>query len=74
MIETPFRFTDEDLIPVFVEAVGHQLRFFDDGVDFEQRQQRHWYAPTATQRWSACANAVKATRKIQNAAPAPHLP
>lgn len=32
MIETPFRFTDEDHIPVFVEAVGNQLRFFDDGV------------------------------------------
>lgn len=31
MIETPFRFTDEDHIPVFVEAVGNQLRFFDDG-------------------------------------------
>ncbi|MFO1261917.1 MAG: DUF1828 domain-containing protein [Rhodoferax sp.] len=32
MIETPFRFNDEDHIPVFVEEVGHQLRFFDDGV------------------------------------------
>jgi hypothetical protein len=31
MIQTPFAFPDGDGIPVFVEKVGAQVRFFDDG-------------------------------------------
>lgn len=31
MIETPFLFEDGDGIPVFVEKIGKQVRFFDDG-------------------------------------------
>ena len=30
-IETPFRFLDGDHIPVYIEVVGQQYRFFDDG-------------------------------------------
>ena len=31
MIDTPFVFSDGDGVPVFVEKVGSQVRFFDDG-------------------------------------------
>lgn len=31
LIETPFRFADGDHVPLYVENVGHKLRFFDDG-------------------------------------------
>lgn len=34
LIETPFRFQDGDHIPVYVELVGEQCRFFDDGAAF----------------------------------------
>jgi hypothetical protein len=34
MIETPFQFEDGDAIPVFVEHIGQQVRFFDDGAVF----------------------------------------
>jgi hypothetical protein len=31
MIDTPFKFLDGDSIPVFVEKIAEQIRFFDDG-------------------------------------------
>lgn len=31
MLQTPFKFADGDSIPVFVEKIGGQIRFFDDG-------------------------------------------
>lgn len=31
LVYTPFRFKDGDEMPVFVEVVGEQIRFFDDG-------------------------------------------
>lgn len=34
LINTPFRFQDGDHIPLYVEVVGQQLRFFDDGAAF----------------------------------------
>lgn len=34
MVETPFRFNDGDHIAVYVEVVGNQYRFFDDGDTF----------------------------------------
>lgn len=34
LIETPFRFQDGDHIPVYVEIIGEQWRFFDDGLAF----------------------------------------
>lgn len=30
-VSTPFKFSDGDSVPVFVEKVGGQVRFFDDG-------------------------------------------
>ncbi len=34
LIETPFRFHDGDHIPVYVEIIGNEFRFFDDGAAF----------------------------------------
>jgi len=31
MVETPFSFPDGESIPVFIERVANQIRFFDDG-------------------------------------------
>lgn len=34
IVETPFKFDDGDHISVYVESVGNQFRFFDDGATF----------------------------------------
>jgi len=31
LIDAPFVFPDGDQIPIFIEKMGHQIRFFDDG-------------------------------------------
>lgn len=31
MVETPFSFPDGDAIPIFIERISNQIRFFDDG-------------------------------------------
>lgn len=31
MVDSPFRYPDGDSIPVFIEKIGPQIRFFDDG-------------------------------------------
>ncbi|MRW87664.1 DUF1828 domain-containing protein [Pseudoduganella sp. FT26W] len=31
MVDTPFRYPDGDELPVFIEKLGPQIRFFDDG-------------------------------------------
>lgn len=33
-VETPFRFLDGDHIPLYIELVGQQFRFFDDGAAY----------------------------------------